>query len=467
MTMYTNAKAGKNAIPKRIEYLLFCLLVLASFVSALDLSGKSIEELNALHIELNNQLADKDPDMTGYDRTVFERDFTAVMDMRTKELDASWKRTDPCYAACSGEKFQRGGGGQACVQPCLDRADAEGKRILAEIDRAERQAYIKDINALEAALNKAGTKVIVEPEPVGPKFNTYSGRGRTEFDAIAPSFSGYRGDAYVTRSDGTRVIPGKELYLRVDDKVVTGKESKVNIMFGNAGSMNLGPNTELRVGTALLDQYYLAKGSLKTSLSFPAHPVFKIDTPNAAVSMRGTEFVVDYNSSTNITSVYLYSGLLEVTSSSQILNLTEGNSCTIDSLGEIISYRMKPSVWNSMDDRFLADSSTHPLTAYAWATFLSIIISSLLSNLFFYIAKKKHKNSDYGIRSIVFGTLGIITCMFPIIGFPLSAAGTTLARIQKIRKSTTSAKIGYWISLLGVMINGFVGIIFFFYVIAM
>jgi hypothetical protein len=350
------------------------------------------------------------------------------------------------------------------------------------LERALRALYTEEIIkrrvivAAEAA-KKQEKPVTNNPEtpisgglPEGPKVNINPGRGLDPFQRMNPSMGGYLGDAYVERSDGTKVIPGKELYLAVDDKVITGKEAKVNIIFSNAGKMNLGPNTVLRVGNALLDQYYLAKGMMKTKISWDYNQKLEIKTPNAKVSVTGTEFIIIYNETTNITAVFLNEGTLDVNSATYGLNLTSGFYCTINPEGFIDVYQLNPEDWGAFGSNFY-DETIDQLTpnayldigksavkVYAWTTFVVMIISSIMSMLFMNRAKAKSQqkyksNTDLGRLSIWFGILGIVIVFFPILGYPFSTASTTLARIQKLRTSTTAAKTGYILGCIGVVLN--------------
>ncbi|MBW2972679.1 FecR domain-containing protein [Candidatus Woesearchaeota archaeon] len=440
-----------------------------------DLSSKSVDELSNLHMQLHNMWSNGLYDPDTYDRSLFDNAMKTVWDMRSKELDDSWKRSDVCYDACSGEKFQRGGGGQACVQPCLDRAYAEGDKVVAEIERLEKAAYIDDINRLQAVLGNKAPEVKGEL-PKGPKFDTRDDRGLTKKGLIAPDLSSYVGDAYVKRADGTKVIPGKELYLNVDDSIITGKESKINIIFGNAGKMQLGPDTKLRVGSALLDQYYLAEGQLRTRLDWTAGLNFRLETMNANIFVKGTEFVTEYNETTNTTTVYLQEGELEIDSGEDAIILTAGNYCTIGPDGTITSGEMESADWDAMDEMFYEapdQDAANKMFAkmFSWLSFASLMVSSLVAMIFFYREKKRHKEGhkkedhkgDLGWLSIIFGILGIVTCIFPMIGFPLTFASTTLARIQKLRDPTTSARIGHIIGGTAAVLNGIVFIVFFAY----
>lgn len=282
--------------------------------------------------------------------------------------------------------------------------------------------------------------------------------GTEPYERINPSIWGYLGDAYVVRSDGTKVIPGKELYLSVEDKLITGKNSKLNFIFKDAGGINLGPNTELRVGSALLDQYYLARGSLKTKLNWGTLPPQKLEfhTPNAAITVKGTEFVIDYNETANATTVYLHEGVLEINVNNKITNLEAGNYLIIYADGTIKANQLNSENWNSLSDNFY-DDSEKAFKKIMWIIFYVDIIIILLLTLW---TGKKIKNLDKNDKSTSKGTASVVLAIFggiflfaPYIGVILSAIAFCLSKIQKANKPTGLAKAGFVLGLIGFILN--------------
>ncbi len=432
------------------------ILLLPSLVFAVtpdisDLSGKSVEELSVIHSNEANALHD-DENLEYFGSTKYYEKQQQLSEEFGVALEAEWRAHE---AKCNtihdfNDKL-------ACVQEPYEHRAAQ------EFDQAMKAVYIEEITKIRVLALRAGTVKPVTPTRSGgisgPGFNTNPDRGRDEFGRINPSMGGYLGYAYVVRSDGTKVIPGKELYLRVDDKVITGKESKVNIIFGNAGRMNLGPNTELRVGSALLDQYYLAKGTLLSKLHWVEKQKFDINTPNAFISMTGTEFIVDYNETTNTTAVFLNEGTLEVSSATQVMNLTAGYSCQINPDGTIVSNQLTSEDWTARGSDFLDEEQILlAYKIYAWASFAVMIISAIISILVMNRVKAKSQKTgknrkDLGRLSLVLGILGIIAVLFPLVGYPISITSTTLARIQKLRRPTTMAKTGFVLGCVGVVLN--------------
>lgn|GEM_PF-3366264 len=294
-----------------------------------------------------------------------------------------------------------------------------------------------------------------------PTKNENENRGRDVLGRINPSIGGYLGDAYVQRADGTKVIPGKELYLKVDDVIATGQKANVNIMFSSTGKMNLGPNTVVRVGNALLDQYYLAKGTFKTQLNWGSLPPQRLEfrTPNANIISTGTEFVVDYNETTNTTTVYLNEGNLEIDVKDKTINLTAGNYLIIYSNGTTRTNPLEAEKWTSLGNNFyeFPESTTKTFKSFLIIMFLGDIISLVV--LTWWMKKKikkpnkKDNSTKKGTVSLVLGIMGIILVWAPYFGLILSSIAFCLSRIQKVNKPTGLATAGLILGIIGILLN--------------
>lgn len=341
---------------------------------------------------------------------------------------------------------------EACHDKCNAEKSARDKKLDEEFDEKMKQLAekaIADINTI-----KGGGTVT----PGSGTFNTNSNRGRDEFGRMNPSIGGYLGDAYVVRSDGTKVIPGKELYLKVEDKLTTGKNSNLNLIFKDVGGINLGPNTQLRVGNALLDQYYLARGSLKTQINWGTLPPQKLEfhTPNVVINVKGTEFIIDYNETSNVTAVYLNEGNLEVEIRNQIVNLAAGNYLVTYPTGETWQYLLKPEKWEDLSNNFYEIPDVDKRFNY-----IVLMIDLIVIFILFLWMKKKIKNLDKndkstskGTVSLVLGILGIVLILIaPYIGIIFSAIGFCLSKIQKANKPTRIAIAGFFLGIMGMALN--------------
>lgn len=436
---------------------------------------------NAEMFDIINSIRESAGDSFDYDaaNAVYDRYSEASSDYMNNVYLAAHQKAlderDKCNVGCenkAGINRQESEGDydlwRSCRDECtknLEEADTAAYRSYVDLVIQNNRKIVEETAALAGQQIDGGSGRIGDL-PKGPEFNKNDNRGRTPQGLIAPSMGGYLGNAYVQRADGTKVIPGKELYLNVYDKVMTGEESKVNILFGNAGRMHLGPNTVLRVGNALLDQYYLAKGTLKTKLDWTAGAKLRIDTINAAIFVKGTEFVTEYDETTNTTKISLKEGTLEISSPKENISLTAGNYGTISPDGTIVSGPLDAADWVSLGGNFYEEPNDEFVSeannAYAFVTnlvtFAVLILSVISMNVFVYREKKKPQKNVFGknlgVRSILFGILGIIIGMpAPIIGIPLAFASVTMARIQNLRASTLSAKIGYVIGFFGTITN--------------
>lgn len=336
------------------------------------------------------------------------------------------------------------------------------KEIIAEynyeLQRAQ-QAY-NEITGLSP--KKTDNKKTNNKNSGSGSFNTNDNRGRDEFGGMNPSIGGYLGDAYVVRADGTKVIPGHELYLKVDDSIVSGQKSNVNIIFSNAGSINLGPNTVMRVGSALQDQFYLAKGTFKSKIKLQGIQKFEIDTPNANIFVRGTEYVVDYNKTTNTTIIYLNEGVLEIKTKGKIGNLTAGNYLIIYSNGTTWTNQMNSVSWKDLGNNFLEEPAGFD-KVYDYVVAGILIFEIIAMIIFaFYInkkiknikdSKKKDKSTKKGVKGFVLGILGLLFFAAPYIGLVLSMFSIYFARIQRANNPTKLAMVGLILGIISILLN--------------
>ncbi len=329
---------------------------------------------------------------------------------------------------------------------------------------------IKKLNSDLDALSSSGADSenggSAGSDPLGSGlWNTNDNRGRDEFGRMMPSFGGFNGDAYVVRSDGTKVIPGRELYLKVDDSVRTGPGSSINIIFSDVGHLSLGASTQLKVGNALLDQFYLATGSLKSSVKFATPDKFEIDTPNAKVFVRGTEYVVDYNETTNTTTIYLNEGTLEITVDNKNLTLTEGNYMIIYANRTTQTGQMNEEKWDALGDNFYDISGSIRVVAYFFLVFIIIELVFLVLLRFWTDRKikklnKKDNSTSKGLASIILGIIGLILVFTPYFGIIASGIALSMARIQRANKPTGYAMAGFVLGIIGLILNGLFLIIF-------
>lgn len=290
--------------------------------------------------------------------------------------------------------------------------------------------------------------------------NQNTNRGRDEFGRMNPSIGGYLENAYVERADGTKVIPGHELYLQLDDTVKSGPGSKINIIFSHVGQVSLGENTELKVGNALLDQFYLAKGTLKSKVNFATPDKFEIDTPNSKVFVRGTEYIIDYNETTGTTTIYLSEGVLEITALNKNMTLQAGNYLIIYTNRTTETRSMNPEEWKSLETNFYEPLTNKSLVYGIWTIIILELI--FIAGLRFWTDRKikkpnkKDKSVSKGMIGLVLGILGILLFLLPYFGLVLSAIALSLSRIQIANNPSKYATWGRILGIVGIILNAIV-----------
>lgn len=97
------------------------------------------------------------------------------------------------------------------------------------------------------------------------------------------------------------------------------------------------------------NEIVLLQGRIKASIVKNIGRKFTVRTPSAVTSVRGTDFVVEHDATTKITSVYLYEGLVDVDNlHGKITQLVPGDVVTVDGDGKIISRKLEQGEWNKL-----------------------------------------------------------------------------------------------------------------------
>ncbi len=104
----------------------------------------------------------------------------------------------------------------------------------------------------------------------------------------------------------------------IGDRIVTGPQGQVQILFSDRTELVVGPNSALLLEDYLLrDDQSVGKfainalsGTFRFSTGRAAKDLYEIRTPTGTIGVRGTEF--DFNSSTEKLRVMLYGGALDL-----------------------------------------------------------------------------------------------------------------------------------------------------------
>lgn len=128
-----------------------------------------------------------------------------------------------------------------------------------------------------------------------------------------------------TESKAARVIK-KDAPFYEGETIVTGPSGKLKIQFAEGkNEVFLGPNTTLVIQKAPFDlrmkrgtRLFLNSGSVDSKVNQKYSGVdgdeFAIETRTLVAGVRGTQFVVEHNTATNVSKVAVSSGVVEIRS---------------------------------------------------------------------------------------------------------------------------------------------------------
>ncbi|MCH8972869.1 MAG: FecR domain-containing protein [Thaumarchaeota archaeon] len=139
------------------------------------------------------------------------------------------------------------------------------------------------------------------------------------------------GDIVQTK-DRTMVVKFK------DDQIKAGKNSEFKITFDKDGH----------------DVIELLNGMYNFLFS---QSEFYVQTPFASLESRGTEFIVDYDSSTKITTVLLLEGTIDATAGGETVTFSDESKFIVDGSGIITTETFSISEWNSLSDEIESEES--------------------------------------------------------------------------------------------------------------
>lgn len=119
-----------------------------------------------------------------------------------------------------------------------------------------------------------------------------------------------------TKSESRTLTVGADVFI--GDRIVTGPQGQVQILFSDRTELVVGPNSALLLEDYLLrDDQSVGKfainalsGTFRFSTGRAAKNLYEIKTPTGTIGVRGTEF--DFNSSSQNLRVMLYGGELDL-----------------------------------------------------------------------------------------------------------------------------------------------------------
>ena len=142
--------------------------------------------------------------------------------------------------------------------------------------------------------------------------------------------------------------------LTVYFKLITGStvtsDCQGTIKFGDI-QISAGKNTKYKLSKVDTPLITMVQGKIKIISDFiekDSKPKLKIQTPTVSLGVRFTEFIVDYDPSSNITTVILLEGTIDATTDGETRTFSGENKFIADSSGIIQTEPFSISEWNSL-----------------------------------------------------------------------------------------------------------------------
>ncbi|MDD4878435.1 MAG: FecR domain-containing protein [Candidatus Nanoarchaeia archaeon] len=361
-----------------------------------------------------------------------------VNEYRFSECKRSFDE-DSCYGSCSGlDDFSS----------CIDRCFAILKVDESKVDKCEAEAYSRAEQFVSGIISQA-PKTETQ-ERLVPKLDT---------TPITTKVSEMKGTVSIKGADGAAKTMGNGINLEEGDVINTGKNSKVKLELSDGHSIEVGPGTTLVYSDPNNKELTLVGGKILVFVKkLLQNRRFQIRAIHGAMSVRGTEFVVESNE--NGTEIFLNEGSLEVTpdSTGEPIMLEAGNAIILQNDGFVGTKQLAESAWNGAVAA-IEPSETEEMKSSKASTGILVLIAIFVLIIFGiaypinkHFAKNK-KNSSWGITSLILGILGIVLSMIVFLGLPASFMGIISYLRQRKAGVTPAAKAGLVLSIIGLLLG--------------
>ena len=165
-----------------------------------------------------------------------------------------------------------------------------------------------------------------------------------------------KGKATVTRNgEDKKVRRGTRLYS--EDLIKTNKKSYVAMRFLDDKTLvRVRQNSIMklqgeRVGNTIAKNMFLEAGNIFASVT-KQKVKFRVTTPTSVASVKGTKFVMGYNSSTGQAETLTYEGLVEVTIKGKKVELPANTKLVAQKDGTFTKEKFDPSVTEAFETYF-------------------------------------------------------------------------------------------------------------------
>lgn len=206
------------------------------------------------------------------------------------------------------------------------------------------------------------------------------GKSSSEESYRAVTVSDFNGNVVVSNAGAEAKDVYKDQRLVAQDVATVGNESGMSLVVDDDKALTVEANSKISVnavgdktnGKVTVDLIY---GSVNIAIAnkLQENDSFEVETTNAIMAVRGTQFNVEYDTQENITKVYVETGSVEVTSKETKQNvLIEEGQMAIVSSGDI---EIKDGAEESMNP-----ATYSPLKSEEWKNYADSIVDSKKSS---------------------------------------------------------------------------------------
>jgi hypothetical protein len=361
----------------------------------------------------------------------------------------------PCLDTCMGMEYDDF---VKCMEDCDALAGAEG----AKYDICATQAYSKAEVYLSDIISNLPAEPSASPDAQDSIEQPVKEAEENVLSKKVFSIGSSKGSLTVQGKDGSYRPISTGTMIAAGDKIKTGPDGMISVTTPEGHIIEVGPNSEIIIEENEKDSLTLNVGKLWARFKhMGVLSKFRVRTPTAVCSVRGTEFIVEYDSSKGETMVDLLEGQLEITNvNDEVYNLEAGNSMVISQSGAASTSLMQQASW---DDKLaqitlekIGAGEQNDAETKKIFTIISIIGLGFLISGIVISRLKRYKNNNsiaLGISGLILSVFSIFFCILPFLGLPFAIVAVIFSNTQKKNNPTMLAKIGSIISIIGITLN--------------
>ena len=254
-----------------------------------------------------------------------------------------------------------------CVKPdfsiysnCAKGCELKGQFSALECEQNCWGAYVKLENEYSACLEaerkqaeqkKLEEQKLLEQKKLEEQKQLEEQKKEEEREkASTANITNVKGKLKIWRSDDTEEELTSDTVIHYGDLIETSDVAgHAMITFSDGSTIELGSNSQFEFSAPITEEYLksitLWLGKMKAKI----RSRFEIRTPAAVLADRGTDLIVEHDADTNITTIYLYEGIVDVNNTKgETFELNAGETMTVDSSGKTVKLGLSEDDWNGL-----------------------------------------------------------------------------------------------------------------------